>query len=80
MRLREAADVYDNREQAAEELRLIYPDFNIDHIDPELTRHQYLQLYSSDGNMEKKNAHNLISHETNYIPQDQKNRIPLYKA
>lgn len=60
MRLREGVELYDNREQAAEELRLLYPNFNTDHIDPNLSRNDYMQLYSSDGNMEKRHAHNII--------------------
>lgn len=62
MRLREVVDIYDNLDQSADEIRLIYPNFNTDHIDTNLTRREYFKLYSADGNMEKKNAHNFISH------------------
>ena len=60
MRLHEVVDIYDNREEAAEEMRLIYPNFNIDHIDPNKAGKDYYRMYSSDGNMEKKHAHNII--------------------
>lgn len=64
MRLREVVDIYDNREQAAEEMRLIYPNFNISHIDTNKTGTDYWRMYSSDGNMEKKYAHNIIPIKT----------------
>jgi radical SAM superfamily enzyme YgiQ (UPF0313 family) len=65
MRLREVVDIYDNLDQAADEIRLVYPNFNTDHIDTNLTKREYFKLYSADGNMEKKNAHNFISHHSN---------------
>lgn len=53
MRLREVVDIYDNLEQAASEIKLIYPNFNIDHIDRTKQGREYFKLYSADGNMEK---------------------------
>ncbi len=68
MRLREAVDIYDNLDQAADEIRLIYPNFNTDHIDKSKNGKEYFKLYSADGNMEIKNAYNFVpSHSDNFF-------------
>lgn len=67
MRLHEVVDIYDNLEQAGDEIKMIYPNFNIDHIDTTKTGRDYFKLYSADGNMEKKNAHNFVSIYTSHI-------------
>ena len=49
MRLHEVCDIYDNIDLVAEELRMIYPNFNTEHIIPHLEGRQYYKLYSADG-------------------------------
>lgn len=68
MRLREAVDIYDNLDIAANEIRLVYKNFTIDHIDIFETKKKYFKLYSSDGSMEKKHANNPISESPISIP------------
>lgn len=64
MRLREVVDIYDNLDIAANEIRLVYKDFTLDHIDNFLTKRHYYKLYSADGNMEKKYANSFVSDTT----------------
>lgn len=68
MRLREVVDIYDNLDIAANEIRLVYKNFTIDHIDIFETKQKYFKLYSSDGSMEKKHANNPISESPISIP------------
>lgn len=68
MRLREVVDIYDNLDIAANEIRLVYKNFTIDHIDIFKTKQKYFKLYSSDGSMEKKHANNPISESPISIP------------
>jgi radical SAM superfamily enzyme YgiQ (UPF0313 family) len=49
MRLHEVCDIYDNIDQVAEELRVVYPNFTTEHIIPHLEGRQYYKLYSADG-------------------------------
>ena len=68
MRLREVVDIYDNLEQASEEMRLIYPNFNTKHINENITGRSYFKMYVCDGSIEIKNADNFISKSPISIP------------
>jgi len=68
MRLREVVDIYDNLEQATEEMRLIYPNFNTKHINENITGRSYFKMYVCDGSIEIKNADNFISKSPISIP------------